>query len=182
VSLHAASADVSDAITGAPGTFAQTLAGLDALAGRVPTLRINFVFCRPNIAEFPAFVDLVASRWPGAAITVSFVAPSTDLVPHTVELVPRYTDVVPVLLEGLRRARAHGLEVGGFDSMCGIPLCIVPAADREALLARAPIADGTGGGELVPAEQCTGCALRARCYGVRRGYAALHGTSELVRQ
>jgi len=182
VSLHAATAEVSDAITNTPGTFVQTLAGLDALAGRVPTLRVNFVFCRPNIAEFPAFVDLVAASWPAATITVSFVAPSTDLVPHTSELVPRYTDVVPALVEGLRRARAHGVDVGGFDSMCGIPLCLVPVADRVPMLAREPIASGTGNGELVAAPQCAGCSLRTQCHGVRRGYAALHGTTELVRQ
>lgn len=182
VSLHAARAEVSDAITDAPGTFAQTLRGIDALAGRVPRLRINFVFCRPNIAEFPAFVDLVATRWPTATITVSFVAPSTDLVPHTAALVPRYTDVVPALVDGLRRARAHGVQVGGFDSMCGIPLCVVPPADRTPMLARAPIVAGYDKGELEAADACEGCNLRGQCHGVRRGYAALHGTAELVRQ
>lgn len=182
VSLHAATAATSDAITGAPGTFARTLAGLDALAGRVPRLRINFVFCRANADEFPAFVDRVASRWPVAAITVSFVAPSTDLVPHTAALVPRYTEVMPALLDGLARARAHGLEIGGFDSMCGIPLCLVPAAERAPLLQLAPIPEGIDRGEFVVAPACGGCSLRGRCYGVRRGYAALHGTDELRAQ
>ena len=181
VSLHAATAATSDAITHAQGTFAQTCRGLDALAGRVPRLRVNFVFCRPNIDEFPEFVDLVATRWPAAALTVSFVAPSTDLVPQNVRLVPRYTEVMPQLLEGLRRARGHGLEVGGFDSMCGIPLCLVPHSERAPLLRLAPIPEGIDRGEFVKAEECGECGLRARCYGVRRGYAELHGTSELRR-
>lgn len=179
VSLHAATAATSDAITGAPGTFAQTLAGLDALAPVVPRLRINFVFCRPNLAEFPAFVDLVAQRWPTAAITASFVAPSTDLVPHTRALVPSHSEVLAPLVEGLRRARARGIDVGGFESMCGIPLCLVPAEALAPLLRLAEITEGIDRGEFAKGPECSDCGHSRRCYGVRRGYAELYGTAEL---
>jgi hypothetical protein len=89
---------------------------------------------------------------------------------------------MPALLKGLGRARAHGLEVGGFDSMCGIPLCLVPPAERAPLLHLAPIPEGIDRGEFVLAPACAHCSLRGRCYGVRRGYAALHGTDELQAQ
>ncbi len=188
VSLHAATAAVSDAITQAPGTFAKSLAGLDALAPRVPELRINFVFCRANVDEFARVVELVADRWPQAALTVSFVAPSTDLVPREAGLIPRYTEVMPSLLRGLERARERGVRVLGFESMCGIPLCLLPHAEREVVLAlpavpagidRGGSGDDVDGGEFERAPACEQCDARPACYGIRRGYAALHGTGEL---
>jgi hypothetical protein len=143
------------------------------------------VTCADNHHEFPVVVDLVASRWPAAAITLSFVGTSTDLVPRTPDLVPRYTDVMPSLAEGLRRAAAHGLTVGGFDSMCGLPLCLVPG-DRDALRSLAQLAqlaeigDGEDGGEFVHPPPCEACVLKRRCFGLRRGYAELHGWRELT--
>lgn len=186
ISLHGATAATSDAVTVAPGTFAATCAGLDALARQHARLRlrINFVVCRRNHHEFPAFVALVHGRWPHAAITVSFVAPSTDLVPRTPAMVPRYAEVMPALREGLDRARALGIEVGGFDSMCGIPLCLLPPGELARYpdggrgLAELPV--GIDGGEFVKPDACRRCVLERRCFGLRRGYAELHGTDELV--
>ncbi|MEM6991359.1 MAG: radical SAM protein [Myxococcota bacterium] len=178
VSLHAATPECSDAITGAPGTFADTLVGLDALAAAGVAVRINYVLCRPNAEEFPAFVNLVAARWPHAAITVSFVGMSTDLVPRTRALVPRYREVMPALTEGVRRAGVHGIEVEGFDSMCGIPLCLAPVPSEHFASLAAPPADYDGG-EFVHPPPCRACSLQTRCFGLRRGYADLYGWDEL---
>ncbi len=178
VSLHGACAETSDAITRAPGTFDQTVLGLDNLAATPLRVRINFVLCGPNHREFPRFVQMVARRWPKAAITVSFVGLSTDLVPRSRELVPRYTDVLPALREGLAIAAREGVEVDGFDSMCGIPLCLVPG-DRRRFYGLAPIPEGYDRGEFVRADACRACALRDRCFGLRRNYADLYGASEL---
>ena len=85
---------------------------------------------------------------------------------------------MPSLLEGLARARAAGLEVHGFDSMCGLPLCLVPEAERSGFSTIA-VSPGDGGGEFVKGEVCAHCAEGHRCYGIRRGYAELYGTAEL---
>jgi uncharacterized Fe-S cluster-containing radical SAM superfamily protein len=178
VSLHASNADISDAITDAPGTFDKTVAGLDQLAKTSLETRVNFVFCEANRLDFPRYVDLVSSRWPTLGITVSFVASSTDVVPRTREMMPRYSEVLPALYEGLEKASAVGIRVCGFESMCGVPLCLVPHdMDRHADLAALP--DGIDGGEFLKPEPCGRCALEAKCYGLRRGYAALHGWDEL---
>jgi molybdenum cofactor biosynthesis enzyme MoaA len=179
VSLHGACAETSDAITRAPGTFERTVLGLDNLSHSAIAVRINFVLCRPNHREFPDFVRLVASRWPRASLTVSFVALSTDLVPRSRDLVPRYADIVPDLERGLAIAAQHGVAIEGFDSMCGIPLCLVPV-DRGRFAALAPIPAGYDGGEFIRADACRRCVLEDRCFGLRRGYAAMYGTSELV--
>jgi MoaA/NifB/PqqE/SkfB family radical SAM enzyme len=138
VSLHGATAATSDAVTSAPGTFVRTLAGLDQLRDTGIRTRLNFVLCELNRHELPAFVTMVTERWPRATITVSFVGMSTDLVPREAWLVPRYRDVLPSLREAMALARARGLELGGFDSMCGLPLCLVPG-DRTAFLSLSPL-------------------------------------------
>jgi hypothetical protein len=178
VSLHGATAATSDAVTDAPDTFVRTCEGLDALHATAIRVRINFVLCAINHREFPAFVDLVGQRWPDASITVSFVGMSTDLVPRSPDLVPRYTDVLPDLAEGLRRAHARGTHVDGFDSMCGVPACLVPA-DISHFFSLSAVPDGYDGGEFVHPEPCRRCALADRCFGLRRGYAQMYGHDEL---
>ncbi len=178
VSLHGATAETSDAVTAAPGTHLKTLAGIDVLTKLGVTTQLNFVFCRRNHSEFPAYVEMVASRWPQASICVSFVGASTDMVPLSTKLIPRYRDIVPDLGEGLLIAKAHGIEVAGFDSMCGLPLCLVPG-DLISDYNLAAIPEGFDGGEFVRADACTKCARSRECFGIRRRYADLYGVDEL---
>jgi MoaA/NifB/PqqE/SkfB family radical SAM enzyme len=177
VSLHGSRAEIGDAITSAPGTWAKSVAGLDQLARIGLPTRVNFVMCRDNADDFPATVELVAARWPDFPLTFSFVAPSTDLVPRTAALIPRYTDVFEPLLAGLERARALGLNVTGFESMCSIPLCLKPDGLGEYL--QLPAIEGDAGAEFEKPEVCDGCSQRSRCWGVRRGYVSLYGSGEL---
>ena len=177
VSLHGSRAEISDVVTEAPGTFEKTVAGLDELHRTTLTVRINFVFCQANYRDFPAFVELVSTRWPRASITVSFVGPSTDLVPRSAKLIPRYSDIAPYLAQGLALARARNTEVIGFDSMCGVPLCLVPEEVR-ALYEQLQAAPDDGG-EFIKTETCKQCTMNTQCFGLRRGYAELYGTTEL---
>lgn len=178
VSLHGATAATGDAVTRAPGTFERTLIGVDALTAAGLEVRLNFVICQRNYHELPAAIDLIHRRWPAASLCVSFVGPSTDLVPHTRDLIPRYSDITPHLTEALRRARAHRLQVTGFDSMCGIPLCLVPQ-DLGQFVDLAEIPPGFDRGEFIKADACRACAIEPRCFGVRRRYVDLHGDGEL---
>jgi hypothetical protein len=63
--------------------------------------------------------------------------------------------------------------------MCGIPLCLVPA-EVEQYISRDEIPDGFDTGEFVRTDACQRCTLFGRCFGLRRGYAALYGDDELV--
>lgn len=178
VSLHGATAATSDAMTRAPGTFVRTLAGLDQLARTSILTRINFVATRANHGELPELVRLVAQRWPAFVVIVSFVATHTDLVPRTTALVPRMTDVAPSLARALDLAEELGVQVTGFESMCGVPACFIPERHRSRALTRAlPTA---ASGEFVKDPACTRCAADGTCWGLRRGYAELHGTGEVA--
>ncbi|HFE46590.1 MAG TPA: radical SAM protein [Nannocystis exedens] len=178
VSLHGSVASTSDAITRAPGTFAKTLLGIDALHRAGIALRLNFVTCRTNFHELPGYIEMVAERWPRASVCISFVGPSTDLVPHSEELIPRYSEVMPTIAQAIALGLKLGVEISGFDSMCGIPLCLVPS--RLAQFTQLPaIPEGLDRGEFIKGENCQRCALETRCFGLRRRYADLYGDSEL---
>lgn len=178
VSLHGSRAEISDAITGAPGTFARTVRGIDNLVKTRLLTVLNFVLCQGNYLDFVPFVRMALDRWPKAWLNVSFVAPSTDLVPRDRALIPRYTDVLPEIAEAMEVASSRGATLMGFESMCGIPLCLVPAS-FEPYFDMSLIPEGFDGGEFIRAEACEGCALDRRCYGIRRGYAELYGADEL---
>lgn len=179
VSLHGATAAVSDAVTDAPGTFSRTLAGIDALRAAGVAVTLNFVVCAINAHELPAAVELCAARFPGSALNISFVAPSSDLVPRTRELIPRYRDVLPSVSRALALTTTLGVPVRGFASMCGLPLCLVPEEVRDEAMIR-DVDAAEGGGEFVKTDECARCALSPKCFGLRRGYAELWGTSELA--
>jgi MoaA/NifB/PqqE/SkfB family radical SAM enzyme len=176
VSLHARDAQTSDAITEAPGTFEKTLRGIDELCKTRIEVRLNFVICERNWRQFTEYVELVAQRWPKASIVVSFVGPSTELVPRETSLIPRYRDVLPVLAAATRRAHELGVTLHGFESMCGVPLCLVP----DDLSGYFQLAEVKGDpGEFLKTGTCAKCSLESRCWGLRRGYAELYGSEEL---
>jgi len=178
VSLHGSQAEICDRITRAPGTWAKTVAGLDQLHAHGAHVRVNFVMCALNARDFLAVVELVATRWPGFIMNFSFVAPSTDNVPRTPELIPRYSDMAAPMLAGFRRARELGLTISGFESMCAIPLCLKPDG-LDVYEELSAVEAGLDRGEFRKPEVCDGCSVRERCWGIRRGYAELHGTDEL---
>ena len=67
-------------------------------------------------------------------------------------------------------------------SMCSIPLCLKPdgLGEYEQLPPAGLDAEvGETGGEFEKPAVCDGCSQRDRCWGVRRGYVALYGSSEL---
>lgn len=178
VSLHAADAEVSDAITEAPGTFVRTVAGLDNLHRAGVHTTINFVICAANRDQPAAFVRFVAARWPGVPINFSFAAASTDVVPRDRALIPRYSEVLPVLGQAVSEAARLDVTLKGFESMCGLPLCLVPPSFGELPLGEIPA--GIAGDEFMHVEACAPCRHRKSCWGIRRGYAELYGTGELA--
>ena len=178
VSLHGSKAEICDRITNAPGTWAKTVLGLDQLHAQGAEARVNFVMCALNAEDFVSVVELVAARWPRFIMNFSFVAPSTDNVPRTTELIPRYSDMAGPMLAGFLRARELGVTISGFESMCAIPLCLKPDG-LDVYEELSPLAAGLDRGEFLKPEVCEGCSVSERCWGIRRGYVKLHGTAEL---
>jgi molybdenum cofactor biosynthesis enzyme MoaA len=178
VSLHGATAEVSDAVTEAPGTFVRTVAGIDRLHASRIRVMLNYVLCEKNRHELVTYVRMIAARWPKALLNLSFIGPSTDMVPRDRGLIPRYSDTLPVIAEALSEARRLGVYVNGMDSMCGLPLCLVPGGIEGLALAEIPPGFDSGE-EFIKTDACAQCVMGKKCWGLRRGYAEIHGTGEL---
>lgn len=179
ISLHAATADVSDAITAAPGTFERTLAGIDNLVRAGVGVIVNYVITGENVRELPTYARLVASRWGGAlSVNLSLAHASTDLVPRDEAIIPRMSDVRAAVDEALAVLREASIPWRGFDGQCGIPLCLV-GPDWLDVDALAPLASPEPPSGFLKIESCARCPLTDRCVGLRETYAALYGTAEI---
>jgi cyclic pyranopterin phosphate synthase len=178
VSLHASSAEISDAITQKPGTFEQTVVGADALARAGVRLHISHVLTSANLCETERFVDFVVQRWGKATQVVWAVAhPITRASSRTSGAIPSFDAVRPALLQGLERSLTTGLAFGNINEACGVPPCVLGHDPRFV----APVSP-----ELAKHEAfthlpiCATCEAKPRCRGVRKGYAELHGEAGLV--
>ena len=178
VSLHAADAARSDAITGAPQTHGPTLAGIDALVAAGVTVQVNCVVTGANADALAAVVELVAERWQAAVIfTLSWAHASSGLVPVSAAVTPRFSDARAQVAAAIAACARLGVVFRGLDGQCGLPLCFAEAdwLDRDRLPALAQrLLPG-----FVKGSHCLDCALDDRCVGVRAGYASLYGLDEL---
>jgi molybdenum cofactor biosynthesis enzyme MoaA len=174
VSLHANTAELSDAITQAPGAFAQTVAGIDHLLAAGVQVTVNFVI---HAANHHALVDTVRTllqRHAGQVrINLSWVLFAADGV------AARFSDARASVGQAIELCQAAGMSDLGLQSRCGLPLCFFEAAwMKREHLPPLPGPNPAPGFDKPP--QCRSCRLNPKCHGVRSEYAALYGLSELA--
>lgn|GEM_PF-707144 len=188
VSLHGTSAQVSDRVTAAPGTFEKTVRGIANLIAEGVPVQVNFVVCGANAGELAGYPDFIHQHFiapfPEGArigITLSYAAASTDNVPRDGRLIPRISAIAPHFETAIARAAHHHIPVDGLDTKCGVPACYLPRAVREVAFTHAVPEDerARSAAGFTRAEPCTRCDYGDRCYGIRTSYAEIHGTDEL---
>lgn len=191
VSLHAHEAAVSDRLTGCPGGYAQTVAGVRGLLDGGVWVMVNCVLTRWNLDALDAYVAFCREAF-GEGVLVKLAFPwlggrgggweGIDL---------RYSEVGEAVRRAREAAEQHGLRL-----LCeSFPSCVLrdPGArdaSRSGFGETHYLDDVTGDrlysirhieAELtVYAETCRGCAAFRSCPGVSRHYAERHGVSELV--
>ena len=181
VSLHAHQAALSDALTGRPGDFESTAACLRLAVERGLRPTVNHVICAPNYRELPDFVDFLSRLTDNrASLTFAFITP-LYLAGQRPHLIPRLSDVSPHLHAALDRAESTGLDVVVL-SRPGIPPCFLGPrrlhfSDLPKHVHRIASEDLH---KKQKGAQCARCMYDSVCGGVWKGYAALHGTDELV--
>jgi hypothetical protein len=182
VSLHAADAAVSDALTMAPGTFAPTVAGARAALAAELRVGVHCVVERGNVDGLEAHARFTANELRAGERRIAHVSYSFPIPYRRRDL---YRDAI-VPLDRLRprlSAAAHILRRAGIDvrflGPSGFPPC---AFEDPASLA--PLLPEVVGEEMRAertfVESCSSCALRARCLGVHDAYVAQHGARGVV--
>ena len=137
VSLHSHLPRVSDALTRAPGTFALTLAGLDAIKSSGLGFSIYHVITTSNFRALPRFAAFAAEKFPRVnTVTFSHIFPSAGLPEGTLRCYPKITAAAPYLVEACVRLEAAGIRHRASD--CGIvPMCLMRGSEQLFLKASA---------------------------------------------
>lgn len=175
ISLHSASPAVSDAVTRCPGGFRKTVAGIHNLLETRTLTIISYVINSLNYRETPRFASFVKDRFPGACLNLSYVSPIMDAA-ASLEIVPRFTDAAPWIMETLDACAELGLVVADLEPKCGIPPCVM-RNDKRYYPLWMPLSERLSGYIKPPA--CGTCSRNASCPGIHRRYAKLYGASEL---
>ncbi|MCC6526737.1 MAG: radical SAM protein [Polyangiaceae bacterium] len=187
-SLHGSTAAVHDALTRAPGSYEDTVAGIrNAVASGLPVVT-NSVVVRDNLGDLPALVRLLASLGVPTA-QLAFVHPVGTAAELFAEVVPRLPEVVAPIAAARAAAREAGMRL----VTEAVPLCFLRGMEDLAVEDAIPettVVDLDGaafdysswrqGDGKAHGPPCEGCGARARCEGPWREYPAAFGWDEFV--
>ncbi|MFH1540014.1 MAG: radical SAM protein [bacterium] len=194
LSLHSHDENTSDAITGAPGTFARTMRGISNLISEGVDIIINHVLCSVNYRDAERFIDFVnetiiekmgchATEEYGF-LSLSFVQPM-GRAHGAKDVVPKLSEAGPFFAAALRRANELGITIT--NPGCGVPVCFTPGLEAYSseyhLLLRRMYDVGTFRVNMtrkVKSKQCAGCAYDRLCLGVWESYSEMYGLDELT--
>ena len=190
VALNGPDAAIHDAITQAPGSFEQTIQGIENLIGAGQRVLVKVVLSRMNAGSTRAIVGrLVELGVP--LVNIAFPHAIGEAGRQFERVVPRYRDVVPGLLETLE-AYAQQIDIG----LEAVPFCLlpgfedhvtdVPARDADCAIEHRQLdadrrdwQDARAEMKQKPAS-CTPCLYFVRCEGVWGEYLERFWGEELV--
>lgn len=185
-SLHGSTADIHDALTRAPGSWAESVAGIrNAVASRVRVIT-NSVIVRANLQDLPALVDLFGTLGVRQA-QLAFVHPVGTAAQLFDQVVPRLQDVVEPVREAWRVARRLSMRL----MTEAIPLCFLRDMEdlaAERAIPRTTVIDLDGDARDFTAWRtrdgkahgppCEACARAGACEGPWREYPERYGWGE----
>lgn len=185
VSYHSADAELSDAMTRAPGTHRRTHAGIQALLQAGVQVSLNVLVERRNLATLTATAAQIVGEFvpllhPGRVLSVALLHPNAYLDrDQWRQTMAALDEVEPALTRTIKTLLDAGVLVSA-TGPCGYPLCalrhvpqVIPAVGKD-WIAQANLT------ARVEAAACQSCALRAVCVGPRKTYLTAFGERGLV--
>lgn len=187
--LHGSSAEIHDKLTGAPGSFDQVSMGIKNLKSLGQYVMTNSVVTKVNYKDIPdlarLFVSFGVDQFQFAFIHINPIISGNEQLID--ELVPKISEVMPYVKEGLDIGIAAGIrcmtEAVPYCLMRGYEECVAERIIPEAHVfdAEADIKDysayrrneGKGKG---PA--CEKCTINSECEGPWREYPEIFGWDE----
>lgn len=188
VSIQGGTPETHDASVVARGAFDQTIRGTRRLLELGLRVKVNVVLTAHAVASLRELAALLVELRP-EEVGLDTVKPSAAFAPRRAEyagLVPRFDSFVPALRDAVRTMHDGGVAV----SLTSFPACVAPElapwVSEEAGTTR--VAQTAGlvvlkrdwkWANQVKTDACSGCAYDPLCGGLQRGYAEVHGTTEL---
>ena len=185
-SLHGACAATHDALTGAKGSFTQTVAGIANAANTGLPVLTNTVITSDNYKELPAIAALLISLGV-RQYQFAFIHIVGSAAENKKSIVPRKSAVMPYL----RKALDLGIRKGVLCYTEAIPFCLMKGYETcvaERLIPAGPVVDAdrfikdyntyrrTEG--KVKGPRCPECKYFEICEGPWREYPELYGWEE----
>ncbi len=187
VSLHGPDSDISDRLTGAPGTHQRTLAGIGNLLEAGVRVLLNHLIFRDNCHLLLDFVDMVERRWGQyrERVIIQFHTPLNEFAQTTSarQHIARYTEYAATLQKAIDRARGLGYMFKDLQDPTGIPALCVLGVDSEYLgpilsQKEKPRFHRWESEWMTRVEACQSCDVADACMGIPRVYVDLHGSDE----
>ena len=130
VSLHGPDGEISDRLTGAPGTHRRTLAGITNLLDAGVNVLLNHLVFRDNCHLLLEFVEMVERRWGRYRehLILQFHSPLNEFarLEHARKHIARYSEYASQLRRAIDRALELGYAVKDLQDPTGIPaLCVL---------------------------------------------------------
>lgn len=166
-SIYGDTAELHDYYTATPGSFVQTIRGLqNILAAGFPS-QVNVVIMRENYQLLPRLAEAVHA-WGVPRIKFGNLMSVEACAPHAAPL----TEIRPFLVAAIERAERLGLTV----TVEKTPVCIVDG--RLDLMSTERLLYGTARA-FDDRGACAGCLVRRWCDGLDPGYARHFGVEGL---
>lgn len=185
-SLHGSSPEIHEALTGAPGSFRETVQGILNCRKLGMYILTNTVVTSLNYRDLPSLARLLV-RLGVNQYQLAYVHLVGSAWENRKDIAPRKTDVMPYL----RRALNVGIEAGTACYTEAIPFCLMKGYERcvaERVIPEGPVADADfyieSYGDYRRSEgkakrrECRGCRWFSVCEGPWREYPEIYGWDE----
>lgn len=176
ISLHSHEDDVLQSITGLPNTMGRILKSIENLHNAGVQMSVTHVIGPKNYRQMPAFVRFMVEESYIRRFCFIFATPMAWPMARE-DLIVRYSDAAPHLMEALEYCIDNGVLVDGLSFKCGAPHCVV-GGDPRYLVGAVQIPEKNRTKDWIEVPACKVCVLRDQCYGVRRLYTWMYGVDE----
>jgi hypothetical protein len=165
-----------DEIARAPGAFNRVMKGMGNLSDLEIPLSVNHVICTKNHRYTASFAKFMIRRFRLDVLTLLMATPTYAELAHP-GIIVRYSDAAPFIMKALDLCIESGQRFEGLWEKCGVPLCVL--GGNRAYFPRARlIPEEDRSRDFTDVSACGTCAVRDRCFRVRKLYIKLYGTAE----
>lgn len=177
LSLHGATSEVHDHITGIPGSIREALEALTHLSALHIRITTNTVICRDNYRELPDIPRCLSSVVsPGATLRFSYPIVEGAAYDNVDSLLVEFSEVVPPLLSAIDEAKRRGFQV----ETANFPHCL-PDHNRTNVYTRESLTslvqaspfylqNTLRGERAVKLQRCVSCTKNGTCPGIQIEY------------
>ncbi|MFT4976733.1 MAG: MoaA/NifB/PqqE/SkfB family radical SAM enzyme/glutamate dehydrogenase/leucine dehydrogenase, partial [Myxococcota bacterium] len=176
ISLHSHHDDVLESITALPKTMKRILQSIENLHNAGIQMSVTHVIGPKNYKDMPDFVRFMVERSYIRRFCFIYATPMAWPMARE-DLIVRYSDTAPYLMEALDYCVKNGILVDGLSFKCGAPHCVV-GGKPEYLVGAVKIPEKNRTKDWIEVPACKSCVLRDQCYGVRRLYTWMYGVDE----